>query len=142
MKTANPIRVEGHTGNLKTNMVRQNRSGFTLIEIMVVLIILGVLASIVQYKLVDLGDSAENRAIEVGIMKLNSREKLTWTDFKLSASGWTNDNAVFAAMDLNLSAGYSWIVGPAHSGGTLQFKSKSVVLTRILSTSESAGSWK
>ena len=142
MKTANPIRVERHTGNVKINIIRQNRSGFTLIEIMVVLVILGVLAGIVQYKLVTLGESAENRAIEVGIMELNVREKLTWTDFKLSSSGWTNDNAVFATMDMNLGAAYSWIAGPAHSGGTLRFESKSVVLTKAPSTNESSGSWK
>jgi len=109
---------------------------------LVVLIILGVLASIVQYKLVDLEVSAENRAIEVRVMELNAREKLTWTDFKLSSSGWTNDNAVFAAMNFNLGTGYSWIVGPANSGGTLQFKSKSVVLIRTSSTDLSAGRWK
>ena len=51
--------------NFKASIMRPNRSGFTLIEIMVVLVILGVLAAIVQYKLVDLGDSSENRAIEV-----------------------------------------------------------------------------
>ena len=142
MKTVNPIRVEGHTGNVKINIIHQNRNGFTLIEIMVVLIILGVLASIVQYKLVDLEVSAENRAIEVGIMELNAREKLTWTDFKLSSSGWTNDNAVFAAMNFNIGTGYSWIVGPANSGGTLQFKSKSIVLIRTSSTDLSVGRWK
>jgi len=63
--------------NIKANIIRPNRSGFTLIEILVVLIILGVLASIVKYRLVDLGDSSENRAIEVRIMELNAREKLT-----------------------------------------------------------------
>jgi prepilin-type N-terminal cleavage/methylation domain-containing protein len=128
--------------NTKANIIHPNRNGFTLIEIMVVLIILGVLAGIVQYKLVTLGESAENRAIEVGIMELNVREKLTWTDFKLSSSGWTNDNAVFSATDMNLKASYSWIAGPAHSGGTLRFESKSVVLTRAPSTNESSGSWK
>jgi len=127
--------------NIKANIIRPNRSGFTLIEILVVLIILGILASIAQSKLVDLGDSTENRAIEVGIMELNVREKLAWTDFKLSSSGWTNDNAVFAVMDMNLGAGYSWIAGPANSGGTLQFKSKSVVLIRTSSTDLSAGQW-
>ncbi len=70
------------------------------------------------------------------------QEKLTWTDFKLSSSGWTNDIAVFTAIDMNLGAGYSWIAGPANSGGTLQFKSKSVLLTRALSTHESADWWK
>jgi prepilin-type N-terminal cleavage/methylation domain-containing protein len=128
--------------NIKANIIRPNRSGFTLIEILVVLIILGILASIAQSKLVDLGDSTENRAIEVGIMELNVREKLTWTDFKLSSSGWTNDNAVFSTMEMNLGAGYSWIAGPVNSGGTLQFKSKSVVLIRTSSTNESASWWK
>jgi prepilin-type N-terminal cleavage/methylation domain-containing protein len=128
--------------NVKANTIRPNRSGFTLIEIMAVLLILGVLASIAQSKLVDLGDSTENRAIEIGIMELNVKEKLTWTDFKLSSSGWTNDNAVFATMDMNLGEGYSWIAGPVNSGGTLQFKSKSVVLIRTSSTDLSAGQWK
>lgn len=127
--------------NIKANIIRPNRSGFTLVEILVVLVILGVLAAIVQYKLVDLGDRSENRAIEIGIMELNAREKLTWTDFKFSSSGWTNDNLVFEAMDLDLGAGYSWVAGPANSGGTLRFKSKSIVLTRDPSTNESAGWW-
>ena len=128
--------------NIKANIISPNRSGFTLIEILVVLIILGVLASVVQSKFIDLGDNTENRAIEVGIMELNAREKLTWTDFKLSSSGWTNDNAIFATMDMNLGAGYSWIAGPANFGGTLQFKSKSVVLIRTSSTNESTSCWK
>jgi len=128
--------------NIKANIIRPNRNGFTFIEILVVLVILGVFAGIVQYKLVDLGDSSENRAIEVGIMELNAMEKLTWTKLKFSSSGWTNDNAVFAVMDMNLGAGYSWIAGPANSGGTLQFKSKSVVLIRTSSTDLSAGQWK
>ena len=106
------------------------------------MVILGVFAGIIQYKLIDQGYSSENRAIEAGILELNAMEKITWTKLKFSPSGWTNDNAVFAEMDMNLGEGYSWIAGPTFSGGTLQFKSKSVVLTRAPSTNESAGWWK
>jgi len=128
--------------NIKANIIHPNRSGFTLIEILVVLVILGVLSAIAQSILVDLVGSTENSAIEAGIMQLNAREKLTWADSKFSSSGWTNDNAVFAVIDMNLGAGYSWIAGPANSGGTLQFESTSVVLTRDPSTNESTGWWK
>ena len=121
---------------------RLNQNGFTLIEILVVLVILGILASIAQSKLIDLEGTSANRALEAGVMELNAREKLTWADFKLSQNGWTNDNAVFTAINKNLGVGYNWIAGPDSSGGTLQFNSKTVVLTRTSSTEGSTGQWK
>ena len=121
---------------------RLNKSGFTLIEILVVLVILGILVAIAQSKLIDLEGTSANRALEAGVMELNASEKLTWADFKLSQNGWTNDNAVVAAIDKNLGAGYNWIAGPDSSGGILQFNSKTVVLTRTSSTEGSAGQWK
>ena len=85
---------------------RLNQKGFTLIEIIVVLVILGVLAAIAQSKLIDIEGTAANRALEAGVTELNAREKLTWADFKLSQNGWTNDNAVFTAIDKNLLYGH------------------------------------
>lgn len=119
-----------------------NQKGFTLIEIIVVLVILGVLVAIAQSKLIDLEGTSANRALDAGVMELNAREKLTWADFKFSQNGWTNDNAIFTAIDKILGADYKWIAGPIESGGTLQFKSKTVVLTRTSSTEGSAGQWK
>jgi len=121
---------------------RVKQSGFTLIEIIVVMVILGVLVAIAQSKLIDLEGTSANRALEAGVMELNAREKLTWADFKLSQNGWTNDNAVFTAIDRNLGAGYNWIAGPDSSGGTFQFNSKTVVVTRTSSTEGSVGQWK
>ena len=121
---------------------RFNQSGFTLIEIIVVLVILGILVAVAQSKLIDLEGTSANRALEAGVMELNAREKLTWADFKLSQNGWTNDNAVFTAIDKNLGAGYNWIAGPDSSGGTLQFNSKTIALIRTPSTDTSAGQWK
>ena len=119
-----------------------NQKGFTLIEIIVVLVILGILVAIAQSKLIDIEGTAANRALEAGVMELNAREKLTWADFKFSQNGWTNDNVIFTAIDKNLGAGYNWIAGPDSSGGTLQFNSKTVVLTRTSSTEGSTGQWK
>jgi len=123
-------------------ITRLNKSGFTLIEIIVVLVILGILVSIAQHKLIDLEGTSANRVLEAGVMELNAREKLTWADYKFSQNGWTNDNAVFTAIDKNLGAGYNWVAGPDSSGGTLQFSSKTVVLTRTASTEGSVGQWK
>ena len=119
-----------------------NKNGFTLIEILVVLVILGILVAIAQSKLIDLEGTSANRALEAGVMELNAREKLTWADYKFSQNGWPGDNAIFTAIDKNLGAGYNWNAGPNSSGGTLQFKSKTVVLTRTASTEASAGQWK
>jgi len=106
------------------------------------LVILGILVSIAQHKLIDIEGTSANRALEAGVMELNAREKLMWADFKLSQNGWTNDNAIFTAIDKNLGAGYNWIAGSDSSGGTLGFNSKTVVLTRTSSTEGSAGQWK
>ena len=121
---------------------RLNQSGFTLIEIIVVLVILGILVAIAQSKLIDIEGTAANRALEAGVMELNAREKLKWADYKLASNEWPGDNIVFNAIDKNLGAGYTWAAGPDVSGGTLQFNSKTVVLNRTASTEVSAGLWR
>ena len=128
--------------NKIAGITRLNKSGFTLIEILVVLVILGVLVAIAQSKLIDIEGTAADRALKAGVMELNAREKLTWADYKFASNVWPGDNAIFTAIDKNLGAGYTWIAAPDSSGGTLQFKSKTVILTRTPSTEASAGLWK
>ena len=118
-----------------------NQNGFTLIEIMGVLVIIGVLASVAIKKINDIGSTAELRAIDAGIIELNVRETLTWTNQKLAQGGYTIDNDIWSAMNSFLGTGYSWTVGPDETGGTLQFKSQLIVLTRTASTDISAGKW-
>ena len=54
--------------------------GFTLIELMAMLVIIGVMTSVVVKKYNNISVSAELRAIDVGISELNSRETLTWAN--------------------------------------------------------------
>jgi prepilin-type N-terminal cleavage/methylation domain-containing protein len=119
-----------------------NQKGFTLIELISVMIIMSVMASVGVKRLDLLSDTATDRAFQDGVKELNVRESLTWTNIKLSDTGWTNDGEVFSSMDTNLGADFVWTAGPAASGGTLRFRTTTIPLTRTASTTSSVGSWK
>ena len=118
-----------------------NQRGFTLIELMAVLIIMAIMFSVAAKKFNLLSDTADYRVLEASISEISMRETLTWTNMKLSQGGWTNDSDVFSQVNTNLGANYSWNPGPTITGGTLHFKSQSIALTRSASTNTSAGKW-
>jgi prepilin-type N-terminal cleavage/methylation domain-containing protein len=63
-----------------------NQNGFTLIEIMSVLIIMGVMASLVLTKWHIIYDSASLTALKVGVREINTREFLEWSKIKISGN--------------------------------------------------------
>ena len=94
----------------------KNQHGFTLIEMISVMIILGVVASVAIQKFDILSDTAAKQALKAGERELNVRESLSWIDLKISSAGWTNDNDTFAAVDTSLGIDYKWNPGPTVDG--------------------------
>ena len=119
-----------------------NTKGFTLIELIAVMVILGVMASVAVKKFNFISDTASDRALQDVIKELNVRETVTWTKIKWTSTGWTNDVDLFALMDTYLGTDYVWTAGPGPAGGTIKFKYSTIMFTRTPSTTSSIGRWK
>jgi prepilin-type N-terminal cleavage/methylation domain-containing protein len=121
----------------------QNQKGFTLMEILAVLIILGVLAAVAVPRYISLEANARNKAIDSGIRDLNALEILTWSDQKISVSGYISDTKIFGSITYDIGENYTWNAGdPKSTGGTMIFKEESITLSRKVSDAKTPAIWR
>ena len=130
----------GHYSQTEINRF-ENERGFTLVEVIAVMVILGVLSTLAIPRYIDLEISTKKKAIEKAISEINSRENLIWAKQKISITGYDDDQKIRDAINYDLGSDYLWAVGPGKLGGTIEFKGLSADLSRIPSTPSQPAVW-
>ena len=110
-----------------------DRRGFTLLEIIAVLIILGVLVAIAVPRYFSVPQDAAEAALKTAVSELNARENLAWGQ-------WKTDNIDYTADDIK-----SDLKGFTVDGSNALLSSDSckrqAVVSRTPRTNDKPGKW-
>jgi prepilin-type N-terminal cleavage/methylation domain-containing protein len=128
---------------MKKGLFSKNEKGFTLIEIIAVLVILGILAAFAIPKYIDMRKEAIESAARSAAMELSARERLALAQWKLQgctnaypapdSSGTCEGTGILTATGkgIDTDLGADWKKGTiTAAGGTYTFQGKTVTFTR------------
>lgn len=107
---------------MKSSMnIKANQKGFTLIELVVVIVILGILAVTAAPKFIDLTSDAKASVVEAVKASINSAADMAHA--KALVSGQTNADGSISAANTTIAVKYGWPT-TASMASLLQFDSE------------------
>ena len=112
-----------------------DNKGFTLVELIAVLIITGIVFTIVAVKFMNFSTTAEIKMVDQVIAELNTREKHTWLNAKLDGS-----DPITYKIDLDIGKGT--VVVDKDGNGTITINSTTKPVYRKPSTMVEPGIWR
>ena len=128
-----------------------NRQGFTLVELIAVLLLIGILGTLAIPRYIELDASANLRGVDAAVSELNGREGLIWAEIKttIDYDSATGDDDVWTRMKNDpglaypdLGDAYEWSTLPDETGGGLRFReSPEVTLNRMKSSISAPARW-
>ena len=113
---------------MKKGLFSKNEKGFTLIEIIAVLVILGILAAVAIPKYISMRDEAVLKAVKGLEGELNARERLTLAKWKLDST--KNQSAHYDAPTYDVGTDFVPGTGVVVSGTAFTYESKQVTCTK------------
>ena len=120
--------------------ILRNSKGFTLIELIIIIIILGIISAVAIPKYIDMKTSAEKGTAKGILGALASSESILFSQYVLDSTK-TYDNASIVA-NANISGGASATVPAANGSGTITLPNASTyTFTYTKGSATAAGSY-
>jgi len=132
-----------HTGSL----------GFTMVEIISTIVIIGLLSAIAVPAFINMAEEAKLKAMAAGVAEYNSQEKVRWHKMILEAepafmvSDSAIDKAIYDEMDFDLNSGsqndwnYNGRWAEAGTEARLTFKETGTTIQRTSATLNTPAKW-
>ena len=111
-----------------------NQKGFTLLEVVAVLIILGILLAIAIPKLFNVPQDASETALQLAVVELNARENLAWGKWKSDRIEYTVDDIKSDLKHFSVNADNTLISSDSCR--------RQAVVSRTPPSDDSPGRWK